>query len=488
MKRNIVLLLLFVLTASCNDWLEITPKSQISKEKLYSDEIGFQNALNGIYQGASVSDLYGKNLTWGMLTAISQTYNPESLQEAESYFSEYTYDNEYTKPIVTAVWEGLYKLIANCNLLLNEISDASPSLFTLDTVSKNVITGEALALRAFFHFDIIRLYAPAPVTEDETPLIPYQAEWPSEIKTNLGVTAALEEVIKDLLLAKDYLALCDTSFNKSAMSSFDARFNGNFWPAQGGTFMNYRGMRMNYCAVLGMLARVYLYKGDKERAYQYAWEFYNKFVFGKKWFKYNAPYDFTDDLTYRCKKHLSDCLFAFYTFDLLDNYADYTVYWGDPMMIQGVDEIFENDGDDYRKNYLLEKKEDWETTYTSLKYRRVNSFSIDSGEGRVLPNLRMSEIYYILIECLYEKEQAKAFELLQELRRARGCKRIVSSALGISDLQDILINDARREFIGEGQLFFMYKRLNKSILSVGAAVNPSNKVFVFGIPDSQKIY
>ena len=109
MKRNIVLLLLFVLTASCNDWLEITPKSQISKEKLYSDEIGFQNALNGIYQGASVSDLYGKNLTWGMLTAISQTYNPESLQEAESYFSEYTYDNEYTKPIVTAVCEGLYK-------------------------------------------------------------------------------------------------------------------------------------------------------------------------------------------------------------------------------------------------------------------------------------------------------------------------------------------------------------------------------------------
>ena len=118
----------------------------------------------------------------------------------------------------------------------------------------------------------------------------------------------------------------------------------------------------------------------------------------------------------------------------------------------------------------------------------MNSFSIDSGEGRVLPNLRMSEIYYILIECLYEKDQAKAFELLQELRRARGCKRIVSSALGISDLQDILINDARQEFIGEGQLFFMYKRLNKSILSVGAAVNPSNKVFVFGIPDSQKIY
>ena len=102
-------------------------------------------------------------------------------------------------------------------------------------------------------------------------------------------------------------------------------------------------------------------------------------------------------MTYRCKKHLSDCLCAYYNFDLLDNCADYTVYWGDPMMIQGVDEIFQNDGDDYRKNYLLEKKEDWETTYTSLKYRRVNSFSIDSGEGRVLPNLRMSEIYHILI-------------------------------------------------------------------------------------------
>lgn len=488
MKRNIVLLLLVILTVSCNSWLDIAPKSQISKEKLYSDEVGFQNALNGIYQGASLSSLYGKNMTWGMLTALSQTYDGESLQDAEAGFSTFSYKEEATKSVVTGVWEGLYKLVANCNLLLNEMSDASPSLFTLDTVSKNVIMGEALALRAFFHFDIIRLYAPAPILKDETPLIPYQAEWPSEIKKKLTASAATDEVIKDLLRAKDCLAYCDTFFNKSAMASYGARFDGNFYPAKGGTFMNYRGMRMNYCAVLGMLARAYLYKGDKENALYYALEFYNKFVLGKKWFKYNASYDFTDDLQYRYKKHLSDCLFAFYNFDLLDNYAEYKVSYGDPMMIQGVDEIFKNDEDDYRKNYLLNEKSGWEKTYTSLKYNRVNAFTIDSGEGRVLSNLRMSEMYYILIECLYGKDDAKALGLLSELRKSRGCKRVISSLGGESDLHDLLINDARREFIGEGQLFFMYKRLNKPILTVGSAIDPSNKVFVFDIPDSQKIY
>ena len=49
MKKDVILLLLVFLTVSCNDWLDIEPKSQIDKDKLFSDETGFQNALNGIY-------------------------------------------------------------------------------------------------------------------------------------------------------------------------------------------------------------------------------------------------------------------------------------------------------------------------------------------------------------------------------------------------------------------------------------------------------
>ncbi|WP_294142952.1 RagB/SusD family nutrient uptake outer membrane protein [uncultured Sanguibacteroides sp.] len=489
MKKDIILLLLVFLTVSCNDWLDITPKSQIDKDKLFSDETGFQNALNGIYQGASLGVLYGKNMSWGMLNAMSQTYDPESLLEEEENFAEFIYDNKTTKPIVSAIWEKLYNLIANCNLLLNEVVKASPSVFTLDTVSKNVITGEALALRAFFHFDVVRLFAPAPVTEKEAPkhLIPYQAEWPSVIKKKLTASEVIDEVIKDLLQAKDLLAFNDTSLNRSAMSSYNGRFLG-LYTVQGGEFMDNRGYRLNYCAVLGMLARVYLYKGDRDNAYKYAFEFYNTFVVKKKWFKWNESYDFTGDLKYRYKKHLSDCLFSFYNFDLLDNYADYKLWSGDePMQIQGIDKIFEEDADDYRLNYLLDHKDD---IYWSIKYQRVSGdANINQDEGRALPNLRMSEIYYILAECLFHQgKKDEATEILKQLRNARGCKRKLSSFTSEKNFYDILLNDARREFIGEGQLFFMYKRLNSPILTVGAEIAPSPKKFVFPIPDSQNVF
>ncbi|WP_059025177.1 RagB/SusD family nutrient uptake outer membrane protein [Gabonibacter massiliensis] len=493
MKKDVILLLLVFLTVSCNDWLDIEPKSQIDKDKLFSDETGFQNALNGIYQGASLGVLYGKNMSWGMLSAVSQIYDPESLLEEEGDFAEFTYDNKTTEPVVAAIWEKLYNLIANCNLLLNEVAKASPSIFTLDTVSKNVIAGEALALRAFFHFDVVRLFAPAPVTEKDAPkhLIPYQTEWPSEIKKKLTATEALDEVIKDLLQAKDLLAFNDTSYNATGMSNVDVRIKG-LYSVKGGKFMNNRGYRLNYCAVLGMLARVYMYKGDRDNAYKYASEFYNTFVVKKKWFKWNASSDFTDDLKYRQKKHLSDGLFSFYNFDLLNNYVDYNVWWVDQaMQIQGVNEIFANDKDDYRLNYLLDHKEVYgEEVYWSIKYQRISGdANINRDEGRALPNLRMSEIYYILAECLYHQgREPEAVKILKELRDARGCKRKITSFTSEKDFYDVLLNDARREFIGEGQLFFMYKRLNRPILTVGSEIAPSAKVFVFDIPNSQNVF
>ena len=45
-------------------------------------------------------------------------------------------------------------------------------------------------------------------------------------------------------------------------------------------FVNYRGMRMNYMAVTGLLARVHHYKGDYQKSYQYATEILDKSFIG----------------------------------------------------------------------------------------------------------------------------------------------------------------------------------------------------------------
>lgn len=78
--------------------------------------------------------------------------------------------------------------------------------------------------------------------------------------------------------------------------------------------------------------------------------------------------------------------------------------------------------------------------------------------------------------------------LLKEFRDKKGCKRQISSVSDIGSLYDILINDARREFVGEGQLFFMYKRLNRNILVENGEITASEERMTFKVPDSQNFY
>ena len=49
---------------SCDEWLEINPKNEISNEQLFASGIGYRNALNGIFQDCSKPGLYGKSLSW----------------------------------------------------------------------------------------------------------------------------------------------------------------------------------------------------------------------------------------------------------------------------------------------------------------------------------------------------------------------------------------------------------------------------------------
>ena len=52
------------------------------------------------------------------------------------------------------------------------------------------------------------------------------------------------------------------------------------------------------------------------------------------------------------------------------------------------------------------------------------------------------------------------------------------------EFMDLLINDMRRDWIGEGQTYFIYKRLNKNIPNAnGGSVLASENVFVVPLPD-----
>ena len=65
--------------SSCSDWLDVRPSDEIKEEFLFETGNGYRTALNGIYRKLSTQDLYGQNLSWGIVDALGGMYNMDGV-------------------------------------------------------------------------------------------------------------------------------------------------------------------------------------------------------------------------------------------------------------------------------------------------------------------------------------------------------------------------------------------------------------------------
>lgn len=79
----------------------------------------------------------------------------------------------------------------------------------------------------------------------------------------------------------------------------------------------------------------------------------------------------------------------------------------------------------------------------------------------------------------------KAIEVLRMVQQARGEYRETSITTK-EEYLSVLLNEARREFIGEGQSFYMYKRLGIPLNDGLSNIDYGGKVY-FPIPDSEVV-
>ena len=289
---HILIALTGMLAVSCNAWLDVTPENAIADDDLFSTGFGYRNALNGIYTNLASDELYGKQLSWGFLSAISQQYNQKAGTISPMYAdaSELIYNTVDTEPVVTAIWEKGYKVIANLNKLIENIRPTDISLFEYGEEEKNLIYAEALSLRAMMHFDLLRLFAPATATNPSGAYLPYRDKYEAAVVEKCTVTDFIEKVLKDLLEAEDILRKFDTEYHPEAMYASQMyeptpewnaryRFNSGSYIDDMGAFFWYRGIRFNYLALLGLKARVCIYAGPAyyKNAETAAKELYNTY-------------------------------------------------------------------------------------------------------------------------------------------------------------------------------------------------------------------
>lgn len=492
--NKILLIGMIVVTglfSSCKKWLDVQPESEIAETVLFSTESGFMEAINGVYNKANTEELYGKELTFGTPEVLAQNYSMRDDGQNYRETSLYNYNHDEFIKRKDKIWAGLYSSIVNCNLILTNV-DAKKNVFT--GINYQIVKGEALALRAYIHFDLLRLFAPSYLSGSTAQGIPYATKYTKDPTPMSTVSAVVDLVIKDLEEAKKLLTV-DPIRSESYKVGYPTVKDTTLTTEEKSPvlFLQNRRHRLNYFAVCGELARVYLYKNDKANALMNAKE-----VIDSKKFPWTAKEDFEAfDEAKKDRILYKELLFAWYIPAMAKPIKE---SWFQPgtsglhLITDAADYIYEKTtagAFDSRYKYFLSKTSSQSSAFFEIvKYRRN---SIDQGVNSNLhylmaPALRLSEMYYIAAEASFQSSPATAYDYLNQVR----IHRQIEDKLPIGNEEEFtkeLIKDARKETLAEGQLFYMYKRLNRGIVGqTGAMIPASNKIFVLPLPNDEIVY
>lgn len=454
---NILLCLSLVVMAgtSCKKWLDVKPKTEIETSDLFADERGFKEALAGVYTGMADSTLYTRNLSFGLLDAMAQYWNIPGIYAEYHDATLYNYESDRIKPAIDAVWNGLYNVIANANNILDQI-DAKKELFKDNNYA--IIKGEALAIRAYAHFDLLRMFAPADFSGAALS-IPYVTSFSKQISRQYTPQEVIGLCVKDLEDAAELLK-ADPVYTQEEVTL----------ETDNGYLLN-RNYHLNYYAVKGLQARVYLYSGAKAKALEAAQEVIQahdqKGLF--QWVK-------TSDVTIaqknlRDRTFSSEHLFALNSKRLAEIIVPYFKS-GNTLLIsrEPVKSVIYENLPDYRSEYLFETVNSTPDILTKL-------WQEDGApkKGR-MPMIRLSEMYYIAAECNSNNAEV-AVEYLNEVRRHRGLEVDLPATLNEPELTNEIYKEYKKEFIGEGQLYFYHKR-RKDVNIGNVRAN-----YIFPMPD-----
>ena len=147
-KSPLIVLLVVFFTVSCSkDFLELQPQQAVSTANALSTVGDFEAAIVGAYDGLSNSNYYGRYFT--LVTDImSDDVKLNASANRASDWAEYVGSATDNNNLSGNIFEYAYRVIDRANRILSMETEASVDNFL----------GQAYALRALVHFDLVRIY------------------------------------------------------------------------------------------------------------------------------------------------------------------------------------------------------------------------------------------------------------------------------------------------------------------------------------------
>ncbi len=467
--RTALLSTLVFLLPSCNKWLDVKLPHVVDEHDLFGTVEGFHEALAGVYSKLAGSSLYGEGLTMQYMDVYAQYYGiPASTTDAYYYHQAFDYDNEGVAGVHSRIWNDMYSAISGAN---NIIRWAGINSSVLSDSEYKQFVGEATAIRAFVHFDLIRMFCPDVKAWGKEQGIPYNKVFGVSLPPQYTVEECVQLVLNDLTEAEKLLAgdpIVDavpyTMSKKNEADKYVAR--------------------MNLYAVKALKARLHLMRGEYTKAIAAAREVVESEKFRLLDFSSVDAVEAQVDILFS-----DEHIFSLRN-DKITEYSEGLHHSrNDGNTSQRAPLIFSNPGNIYDLNNDDQRNVKWFTTgddATDESPRgQFRKYTVENTGTfyRKMPIIKLSEMYLILAECYFSTDPGKALEYLNTLRDHR----IRNNVHWTYIARDFIVNEMKREFLGEGQLWYAYKRLNMPIPTetLEGQVEPDNAIYVFPMPDNE---
>lgn len=476
---------------SCNDWLDVRPETEQKEDDQFSTENGFQMALTGCYLHMANQSAYGLQLTMTSVENLADLWriNPATTNIAERDLALHDYTSDKAKSTVKGIYTTLFKTIAEANLIIKN-AKARPEVFG-EKRMHDIILGEAYAIRAYCQFDILRLFGQVPNQPQKLVSLPYsEATNIDEIPAYYNFEDYTAKLISDIEAAENLLKESDPAtiypYNRTYATGEVYEKN---------SFLKNRQMRLNYWAVRALHARMALYTGDKENALTIARDLITaklpdgtdvRPLSGLK--DYKASYTTCPNECYFSisKATVKDYVVSYFTDNANGIVSSYDANKL-ALSTEMLDQLYqgENIESHNRYNNLWNKELKDGDGYLWVGFKRY-SYDDDKVQNKelyyqIIPMLRTSEMYLIVMETSTDLEE------INRLYAEYMISHNVPAVTPFTSTQDVatwIENEYRREFYGEGQMFYTYKRLGETNILWSKSAADEN-TYVIPLPETE---
>ncbi len=437
MKKLIYIVLLLLTFVSCDKWFEVEPAGGgTSGSKIFDNEASFRDYMNGIYTGLRANTLYGANLTLGGIEFLSQTFVPYAGIEA---WSKMDFSGAQAQVVARDIYTGLYSAIYRCNDILELLAAKTSTNFIAG--SREMMIAEAKALRAFLHFELLKLYSPAyTVAPSESNI-----RWMDSTQTQGKAMTTVEltdKIIEELDAAQQELA------------QYDPIVTGQDYDDDTllGTLPEDRVWKLNYYACLAAEARVLMSTNQTanfEKAYTLLTTIINNGGYTFVRTVSGTDYSFSAEFIFALPSDEKGfCLLSEELFDPA----------GKNVTLAPQIKIEDLQADDRRRT--------WFSSDNTMRTKFAPTSKIDNWKTvPAIPIIKIGEVYLMAAESAAKANNLSAgialFNDFVTMRNSESLK--LAETATAEELMEVVDLQYRYEFMGEGIRFHFCKRLNQTI-------------------------